>query len=98
LIPEPVFIDGKFVPQNWEWPMPGTEDFRRTDPEAYVGPMFRIVQDFAILVEKGILPVAGGILDQPSKLMAGIKTYLGAVNHCTSLCHKSPGEGVPQSG
>ena len=76
--------------------MPGAEDFRRADPEVYIGPMVRIVQGFSGFLEKGILPVPGGILDQPAKLMNGIRTYLGAVNHCTGLFHKSLREGVPQ--
>ena len=31
---------------------------------------------------RGVLPCAGGVLDQPARLMAGIRIYRNALVHC----------------
>lgn len=82
LIPSAKVVDGQKIVRPWEWPMPETEDYRKTDPEAYLHPWVFMISGFADAWEKGILPGPGGILNQPAKLVAGIRIYRNALTHC----------------
>lgn len=82
LIPRTQEVDGQKVYRPWEWPMPGTEDFRKCDPEEYLNPWVRMISEFADGFDSGFLPWPGGVMDQPAKLMEGIRIYRGAINHC----------------
>ena len=82
LIPYPKVVDGQKIVRHWEWPMPETYDFRKCDPEAYLNPWVRMISNFAESFDSGFLPWPGGIMDQPAKLMEGIRIYKNAVIHC----------------
>lgn len=62
--------------------MPETSDCRRCDPEVYLHPWVPMMSRFADAWENGLLPNAGGVMDQPAKLIAGIQHYRNALIHC----------------
>ena len=82
LIPELQVVDGRRIVRPWEWPLPGTEAFRKVDPERYLHPWCGVIAHHADNFERGILPCAGGVLNQPARLMAGIRIYRNALVHC----------------
>lgn len=82
LIPYPKVVDSQKIVRPWEWPMPETYDFRKCDPEEYLNPWVRMISNFAESFDSGFLPWPGGIMDQPAKLMDGIRIYRNAIIHC----------------
>lgn len=97
----PVYADGIFQPQPWLWPVPGGDDgaeiVKLDNPIRYLTPAYKIVSGMAADWERGLLPLPGGVLDQPARLVAAIRLRAEAVAHCRDiLARQHASQGVPQ--
>lgn len=85
----PVYVDGIFQPQPWVWPVPGgdnaTEVVKTDNPLRYVSPLYRIVSSIAAEWESGNLPLPGGLMAQPAKLVEAIRLRAVAIAHCRDI-------------
>lgn len=88
----PTHVDGIFQPQPWVWPVPGGEEeaeiVKTDNPLRYVSPIYRVVSGLAADWEAGILPLPGGLLAQPARLVEAIRLRAVAVAHCRDIMDK----------
>lgn len=99
MIPCPVYDEdtGAYIPQEWERFIPAgcrTEDgsiskegaweIETRDPTATESEIAGVVARVSLWMEKGILPLPGGLLAQPARLLRAVEAWRGAVDECNA--------------